>query len=335
VKRRLKVTVLLDWPCVPDDDPQLLREPRDPATEYHVASTLRELGHHVTVLGVSDLQAMVGGLREQEPDIVFNLTEEFRGDRRHDRNLAAVLEVMGVPFTGSGSAGLMLCRSKGLCKQLLNFHRIRVPGFLELPAGRRVRVPRTLRYPMVVKPLYEDGSEGIFNASLVRTEEALVERVRIVHERFEQPAIAEEYVAGRELYVAVLGNTRLAVLPPRELFLRQQGNGAPVLATYSVKWNAEYREKWGVRFGFAEVSPGLMARLARICRRVYRSLELRDYARIDLRVTPEEEIVVLEVNPNPDIAHGEDVAEAAERAGIPYPRFIQRLLRLALARWGA
>ena len=150
------------------------------------------------------------------PDLVFNLTEQFGGDRRFDKNIAALLEILDIPFTGSGATGLMLCRDKRLCKQLLSLHRIRVPGFAFLPLNRAVRVPKTLRYPLVVKPAFEDSSEGISNASLAANEEALRERVQFVHEGWQQAVIAEEYIEGRELYVSVLGNKRLVVLPIRE-----------------------------------------------------------------------------------------------------------------------
>lgn len=332
MKRFLRITVLMDAACVAADDPDFIGATGEPSTEYHVVANLRELGHKVSVLGVDrDVAAMVAGLRTQQPDLVFNLTEVFRGDRRHDRNLAALLELCGLPFTGSGATALMLCRGKGLCKQLLNLHRIRVPGFAVFHPGKSLRPPAGLRYPLVVKPVDEDGSEGISNGSLVKTTEALRERVTLVHERWRQAAIAEEYIDGRELYVAVLGHERLRVLPPREIFL---GNGdGPVMATYRVKWDHEYQERWNIRFGFAEVSDLLMRRLERVCKRAYRLLQLRDYGRIDLRVTPDGRIYVLEVNPNPDIAYGEEVAEAAERAGLSYPQLLQSILRMAMRRY--
>jgi D-alanine-D-alanine ligase len=112
-------------------------------------------------------------------------------------------------------------------------------------------------------------------------------------------------------------------------------SNGPVLATYRVKWDAAYQEKWGIEFGFADIGAELAANIGRVCKRVYRVLQLQDYGRVDLRVTPEGRIVILEVNPNPDIAYGEEVAESAEKSGIPYPRLIDRILRLALRRYGA
>ncbi len=334
MKKKLRITVLMDAACIASEDPCFTAVNGEPTTEYHVVSTLRQLGHQIAVLGVdADLGAVVNGLCEQRPDLVFNLTEVFRGDRCQDRNLAALLELSGLPFTGTGATGLMLCRGKGLCKQLLNLHRLRVPAFMVFPQGKPIRIPVGLRYPMVIKPVDADGSDGIANASLVCTPAALTERVLLVHERWRQAAIAEEYIEGRELYVSVLGNHRLRVLPPREIFLGTGNGDGPQLATYRVKWDPEYQKKWNIRFDFADVSAPLMRRLESVCKRVYRQLQLRDYGRIDLRVTPDERIVVLEVNPNPDIAYGEEVAESAERGGIAYPDLLQQILRLAMRRY--
>jgi D-alanine-D-alanine ligase len=154
-----------------------------------------------------------------------------------------------------------------------------------------------------------------------------------VHGRWNQPVIAEEYVEGREFYVTVLGNGRLTVLPPRECFFDSEAGQGPELVTYRVKWNTKYREKWKIRFGFAQLDERLGAAVERVCKKVYRVLELRDYARIDLRLTPENRIVVLEANPNPDLAYGEEVAEAAEKAGISYEALINRIIAIALRRY--
>ncbi len=334
MKRKLNITVLADRWTIPSNDPDFRQRPKEPTTEYHVIGTLRKLGHNVSILGLEDdITIVVTTLSEDKPDIVFNLTEQLGGDRRMDMNIAAVLEMLGVPFTGSGPTGLMLSRDKRLCKQLLTSHRIRVPGFVCIAQNRKVRIPKSLNYPLVIKPAFEDSSEGISNASLVSNETALLERVKFVHERWEQPVIVEEYVEGRELYVSIIGNNRLTVLPIRECFFDFDGPEGPQLATYRVKWNAEYRKKWSIKFGFAELDDHIVKNIERICKRVYRLLRTRDYGRIDLRLTPESKLVVLEANPNADIAYGEEVAEAAEKAGIGYEKFIDRILRLALRRY--
>ncbi|MHC4540331.1 MAG: D-alanine--D-alanine ligase family protein [Planctomycetota bacterium] len=303
MSRKLDIMVLMDGTAVPDNDPEFTQIPAVPTTEHHVIGALRELGHNVSIQPVEeDVGKIVAALTRGKPDLVFNLTEQFAGDRRFDKNIAALLEILDIPFTGSGAMGLMLCRDKRLCKQLLGLHRIRVPGFVSLPLSRPVRVPKTVHYPLVVKPAFEDSSEGISNASLASNEDALQERVRFVHDGWQQAAIAEEYIEGRELYVGV-------------------------------KFNAEYRKKWNITFGFAELEPATLKAVERICKRVYRVLQIRDYGRIDLRLTADSKLVVLEANPNPDIAYGEEVAEAAERGGISYEQLIARILHLALHRY--
>lgn len=332
MKRPKKVTVLVDAATVPDDDPGFESLPDEQSTEYHVIDTLRELGYRVSIIGVhDDIHDMIDRLGRYEPDVVFNLTEQFAGVRSMDKNIAGVLELLRIPFTGSGPEGLMLCRDKRLCKQLLARHKIRVPSFVSLSPGRASRVPRSIHFPLVVKPALEDGSEGISNASVVWDEQALRERAAFVHERWSQDVIAEEYITGRELYVSVLGNKRLTVLPIRECAFRYDAD-RPFLATYHVKWNETYRDRWGIEFGFADLDAETARRIGQICKKVYRVLQIRDYGRIDLRLTPEGRLVVLEANPNPGLAYGEEVAESAERAGIGYARLVDRIVRMALRR---
>ena len=334
MSRKLHITALVDGTTVPASDPEFAGTPAVPSTEYYVVGALRELGHTVSILPVKeDIGEIVASLVRDKPDLVFNLTEHFGGDRRFDKNIAALLEILNIPFTGSGAMGLMLCRDKRLCKQLLSLHRARVPGFASLPLNRPIRVPRTLRYPLVVKPAFEDSSEGISNASLVANQEALAERVRFVHEGWQQAAIAEEYIEGRELYVGILGNHKLQVLPIRECFFNSQANGGPHMATYRVKFNAQYREKWNISFGFAELEPAVVKAVERVCKKAYHVLQIRDYGRIDLRLTPENKLVVLEANPNPDIANGEELADAAAKSGISYQDLIARILHLAMQRY--
>ena len=334
MRRKLHVTVLVDAAEITDDDPNFEAQPENPTTEYHVIETLRELGHDVSVLGaVSDIGTIAGTLTEENPDLVFNLTEALEGDRTQDKNIAALLEMIGFPFTGTGAAGLLLCRDKLLCKQLLSLHKIRVPSFFSLPKGHRIPIAKTVRYPLVVKPALEDSSEGISNASLVNNRAELQERARFMHERWQQPAIAEEYIEGRELYVSILGNKRLTVLPPRECSFDSDNDSGPQLATYRVKWNQQYREKWNINFGFAELDPAIFRNIEHVCKKVFRVLQLRDYGRIDLRLTHDNKVVILEANPNPDLAYGEEVAEAAEKSGLTYEMLIDRIMHIALRRY--
>ncbi len=330
----MHIAVLVDPATIPVEDPEF-RDPADkPITEYHVCDALRALGHRVTVIGAEyDIASVARTLTERSPDLVFNLTEQFCGDRRMDKNIAALLELLDIPFTGAGAMGLLLARDKRLCKQILRLHKIRVANFISLPLRKAVRIPKKLPYPLVVKPTFEDSSEGIANASLVYDAEALAERAGFIHERWKQPVIAEEYIDGRELYVSVIGNQRLTVLPPRECYFNEESDQGPVMLTYRCKWDRQYREKWKIEFGFAELPEATLQSIERVCKRAYRALQLQDYGRIDLRLTPDGRLVVLEANPNPDIAYGEEVAEAADRAGIDYEALIDKIVHLALRRY--
>ncbi|UCD49857.1 MAG: hypothetical protein JSW27_20300 [Phycisphaerales bacterium] len=334
MSQQLNIVVLVDPVTIPPDDPHFHKQPEKPITEFHVCEALRILGHRVTVLGAEyDIAAVAQALTEETPDLVFNLTEQFCGDRRLDKNIAALLELLDIPFTGAGAVGLMLARDKGLCKQILTLHKIRVPNFIALPPRRAIRIPRRLPYPMVVKPAFEDSSEGLSNASVVYDPDALQERAAFIHERWKQPAIAEEYIEGRELYVSVIGNQRLTVLPPRECCFNAEGDQGPVILTYRCKWDDDYREKWKITFGFAELDDMILRNIERVCKRAYRALQLQDYGRMDLRLTPDNRLVILEANPNPDIAYGEEVAEAADRVGIDYESLIDKIVHLALRRY--
>jgi D-alanine-D-alanine ligase len=332
--KKLNITVLIDEVEIPANDPDLLAAPEEASTEYHVTGALRALGHNISVLGAAkNIEEMAAELKRQEPDLVFNLTEHLEGDRRFDKNIAALLEMSEIPFTGAGSTGLLLSRDKRLCKQLLGLYKIRVPKFVSFPLSKTIRPPKKLLFPLVVKPAFEDSSEGISNASIVESKDALKERVKFVHEKWQQAAIAEEYIEGRELYVSILGNKKLCVLPIRECHFDPKENDGPCLATYRVKWNEEYRKKWNIKFGLAKLETPVVKKIERICKKVYRVLQLRDYGRIDLRLTADNKICILEANSNPDLAYGEEVAEAAEKAGVSYENLIKRILNTALKRY--
>lgn len=332
----MNLAVLIDIEAVMEEDPAF--EGRTDAVrqtmEFQVIHALRDLGHAVEVLPLqADIIRTMTALREKAPEIVFNLTEHFGGDRRKDAHVAAMLDLLGLVSTGASTASLMLCRDKAVCKRVLGYHRIRQPFFHEVPVGRP-RPAGRLTFPMIVKPLFEDGSDGISLASVVRTPAELEERIALMHGKMKQPAICEEFIEGREIYVALLGNERLQALPPRELIFGPREAGGPTIATARVKFDEAYRKKWGIEYRHAEIDPVLEKRIARIGKRVFRLLDMRDYGRVDLRITPENEVVFLEANPNPALGVEDDVAESARRGGLAYPQLIERIVQLAARRRG-
>lgn len=334
--KRLRVLVLAHPDLVPPDNISSLseREAYAVKTEADVISTLKKLGHDVRVLGVQwELHPIREAIDAFKPDIVFNLLEEFHGETVYDHNVVSFLELMKSPYTGCNPRGLMLSRGKALSKKLLTYHRIRVPDFTVFPMGRKVRRPRRLAFPLIVKSLIEHSSTGISQASIVDTDERLVERVRFVHERIGTDAIAEEFIDGRELYVSVLGNDRLMVFTPWELIAENADPDARLIATAKAKHDPDYQTRKGIAIRAATDLPDeLIAKLVHDSKRIYRILELSGYARIDFRLDREGRTYFLEANPNPDIAEHEEFATAAYFDGIEYPNLLQRILRLGLRR---
>jgi D-alanine-D-alanine ligase len=301
-------------------------------TEFDVVSTLQEMGHEVRVLGVQDeLHPIRDAVDEFRPDIAFNLLEEFQGSVLFDQNVVSLLELLRVSYTGCNPRGLIISREKALSKKLLVYHRIRVPDFHVFAMGRKVRRPRPLGFPLIVKSLTEHSSLGISKASIVHDDDELAERVGFVHRRIKTDAIAEQYIDGREVYVSVLGNERLTAFPPRELVIESAHSDAPVIATERVKHDPSYQVRHGIEHRRATDLPAsVAAALPHLSKRIYRILNLSGYARVDYRVSADGLIWFLEANPNPEIAREEEFASAALDAGINYPELLQRLLNLGL-----
>jgi D-alanine-D-alanine ligase len=335
--KKLRVLVLMHRDFVPPESLKGLSEAAVDRikTEIDVTEALRLLGHEVRELGVHDeLRPLRTALEEFQPELVFNLLEEFQDQVVYDQHVVAFLELMRVPYTGCNPRGLTLARDKALSKLVAAHHRVRVPRFEVFREGRAVRRPARLRYPLIVKSLVAESSIGISKASLVRDDEALAARVRFVHEWIHTDAIAEEFIPGRELYVGLIGNERLSVLPPRELSM-QRAPGEELIATERVKHSLRYQEARGVEIAPADLAPELTARLARASKRVYEALHLDGYARLDWRLRADGELYFLEANPNPEIARFEEFALAAEASGLGYEALIQRILSLGLGRAGS
>jgi D-alanine-D-alanine ligase len=305
------------------------------ATEGDVHRALVDDRHEVRLLGLyDDVQPLLDEVKQHRPDLIFNLVEIFHDTTHWDKNIVALIEMLGIPHTGASSATLFLCNDKAMCKKILRFHRVRSPRFHTFYRGTGlVWLPATVKFPCVVKPLTEEASRGISQASVVDDQDQLAERVKMIHERMGRDAIAEEYIEGRELYVSVIGDARLRVLPPREMTFGQMADDEPRIATYKAKWDEAYRKRWGIRNAFAGgLKNGLAANLQDTCKRAYRALNIRSYARFDLRVTAAGQVYVIEPNANPNIARDDEVAQSADRVGIAYPALIRMIVNQALRR---
>jgi len=300
-------------------------------TEFDVVATLRdELGYEVEVIGVAeDLGAIQRTAERFQPHVAFNLLEEFAGVGVYDAHVVSYLESLRLPYTGSNPRGLMLCHDKALAKMLCRYHRIAVPRFAVFPIGRRMRRPKHLSFPLIVKSLTEDGSIGISQKSVVRDDAQLAERVAFIHRQLKTDALVERYIEGREIYVGVIGNERLQTLPLWELHLPGLPEGAPNIATERVKWDEKYQKRVGVETRAIDDLPDdTVNRIVHVCKRAYRALQLSGYARLDFRLTPEGKPFLIEANPNPQLAYGEDFAESADHAGLPYDRLLRKIISL-------
>jgi len=334
VKKKIKVLALFDAirPTTIDQDLTKEMKTEDWKTEANVLAALGTLGHPTEHLAIFDnLDLLRQKLETFAPDVIFNLADQFKNNRGFDQNIASLLEMQGVPFTGCGATGLVLCKHKGTSKKILGYHHIHVPNFVVIPRGQRIARLKRPKFPLLVKPVKEEASYGISQASFVTSDEQFRERVAFIHESHDSDVIAEEYIEGRELYVSVMGNAKLTVFPIRELVFREVPPNEPKIATYKAKWDEEYRKRWGLQNQFPEgLEPALVAQIEETCKRIYRLLTIEGYARIDLRLTAANEIYFIEANPNPILAADEDFAQAAGKAGLTYPQLIDRIIRQAM-----
>ena len=334
MKKKLKILALFDAMAPTTIDQNLSADLKtdDRKTEAGVLAALAELGCAAEYLAIyDDLDLLRQKLQSFAPDLIFNLADQFKNNRAFDQNIVSFLEMHGVPFTGCGSTGLTLCKHKGISKKILGYHRIHVPDFMVIARGKRAARPKRLKFPILVKPLKEEASYGISQASFVETDEQLKERTQFIHDNYDNDVIAEEYIEGRELYGSILGNHRLQIFPLRELLFKEVPPDEPKIATYKAKWDEDYRKRWGLENQFAEqLDPVLVRNIEQTCKRIYHLLTIDGYARLDLRLTADNRVYFIEANPNPILAPDEDFAQSALKANLPYPQLIDRIIRLGL-----
>jgi D-alanine-D-alanine ligase len=298
-------------------------------TEADVMASLEKSGHTVRALGLGDnLAELRSAITDWNPDIAFNLLEEFQGIVTYDQYVVAFLELMKLPYTGCNPRGMMISRDKSLSKQILSYHRIPTPGFAVFRRGQRYRLTRKLKFPLFVKSATEDASLGISQASVVQDAERLKERIEFIHEQTNSDALVEEYIEGRELYVGVMGNDRLRTFPVWEMDFGTLPDVMAGIATRKVKWDRRYQKKHGIRTAAArELPEGLPAYLDKLSKRIYRALYMSGYARMDFRMRPDGSVFALEANANPNISETEDFADSAKAAGVNYAAVLEHIIR--------
>lgn len=316
---------------------EALQPPVDPVIGQ-LEDTLRSLGHEVGRAEVADdLEALVRALREPPPELVINIAESYAGKSALESNVAGLLNLMHLRYTGSSPAGLLLAGDKSLTKKMLGFHDILTPEFATVYRGA-LDVAGDISFPVIVKPPQEDASIGISSHSVVHELKDLLQRISELQSAYQAPVLMEQYIEGREFYVGVLGNANAKALPLIEMDFSGFPADRPRIASWEAKWGdgaagagAEFA---GTRSIFpTDVPEELAARMQRVSLEAFHALRLRDYARIDLRVTPSEEIYVIEVNPNCYLERDSEYARAAAKSGLEYPALIARIVELATARY--
>ncbi len=308
----------------------------EPEQEYQVAHALLKKGHDVQLLPVGeDPSELLSGLRDRPPDVVFNCTEAFQNMDKLDFVVPALLEAEELCYTGAPPVALMATRNKALSKKLLSHHGIHVPDFVTYRLGEKVPAKVDMTFPVIVKPLQLDASMGISQASVVHSRDELAARVEFVHQRFAGAAIAEQFVAGRELYIGLLGNgKKLKVLPATEMVFDKDTKPEERIATKSAKWDEGYRERKGVKNVIARpLSKSVQEELERIAVTAFRTLWLRDYARLDIRLDADDGIWVIEANANPYLNWEHEISKAAQKSGLEWPDFIDKIAKVARKRY--
>jgi len=304
--------------------------PERSSVEAYLLDALRAQRLKVTVVPFdAAVASTIAELRALKPALVFNLTECVDGDRSHDAAIAGLLDLLRIPYTGAGPGGLRLARDKALSKHIAADLGVAVPRYFVIPPKGPIRNPR-VPYPLIIKPQFGDGSDEVRGNSLVKNERELAQRVRVLRRRITEPLICEEFIEGRDLYVALLGN-KPDVMPAVELVIGRRGPGAPTFASYKLKNDGAYRSRWRIRWRVAKLSANLRRDVEAASRAIFHALEQRDYGRIDYRLTPDGRLVFLEANANPDL-HPHAMGNNQCFAGVAWGDALRRIVDEALAR---
>jgi D-alanine-D-alanine ligase len=301
-----------------------------------VAEALEEAGHKVSVLTIhNDVPEMIAGIKERKPDLIFNLVEAFADDIMGGlMGVVGVLDLLQIPYTGGGPGELYLQEDKALAKRLLAYEQVLYPDYAVFAPGADFETGGgKLHMPLFVKPLRMDASLGIDEESLVRTTQEMMDRIQFIHKKFGDSALVEEYIEGREFYVGVLGNQEPVAFPPIEMDFSGLPDGSVPVLDNKAKWDVTSERYQGTKAVIAQLEPELKARLQNAALAAYRGLRVRDYGRIDMRLSTDGEIHVIEVNASCYLEKKSEFAMAAAAHGIEYGQLINNIASVALERW--
>jgi D-alanine-D-alanine ligase len=333
----LKVAVLYDvWGEEDTSEPeatQVGRKRKVKEDREEIFDALGKLGHEPSYYVLDGRPQSLYGLGKCGADLIFNLTESYAGDDTKEMNVSAYMDLLGLPYTGAGPHAHFLAQDKATAKKMFAFHEIRTPFFATAYRGN-IDHAHDVKFPLIVKPQSEDGSIGIDAAAVVTGVKELMERVEYVQNEFDSPALIEEYIEGREIYASVLGSyEKTEVLPLVELDLSKLPRGTPKIASRDVKFETDSKAYKLTKSTIAEdLDEATVQKLSETALAAYRAVKLRDYGRIDMRLTPEGEVYVIEANPNPWLSSKHEFAMAAKKSGRSYTQLIGEIVDMALER---
>jgi D-alanine-D-alanine ligase len=305
-----------------------------PMEEFeYVARKLENVGFLVYTLNIRDnLEFMLNNLRKEKPDVVFNFVEIYKDNPRLEMNVVGLYELLGIPYTGAPALALANCQNKILAKRLLSSGGIRIPNFY-IVSVKSARYVHNLNYPLLVKPAFEDASVGIENESIVNNSKQLRKRIEHVLKQFQQPALVEEFIEGRELNVAVMGDKRLRVLPINEIDFSTMPDHLHNIVSYQAKWDPHHESYHKtIPICPAPLPKNIEIKAKELAFKAFKVMGCRDYARVDMRLTKDNKLYVLEINPNPDITDGAGFMRSAQNAGMTYAEALKRIVKYALGR---
>jgi len=335
---KLRIGVLYDYWWDDDEERVEGERPRKKSPDEDVRAVyegLRKSGHSPIYVRLDGTRESLIELARSQSDLIFNLTESFAGDDGQDTNVAGYLELLGRRFTGAGSTGLYLAQDKGLAKKIFAFHGIHTPYFSTVYRGR-MEHSHDIKFPVIVKPAREDGSIGIQFGAVCGSIKELMDRIDYVHAEFDTPALIEEYIEGRELYVGVLGNEKPEALPVVELDLSKLPEGTPKIAGTEVKWEEDTQVYKATKPFFPDdLDEEVTKKLQDTAVQAFQALQLKDYGRVDFRLATDGTVHVLEVNPNPYLMPTAEFSMAAKKSGRSYIETVGEIVELAVARYAA
>jgi D-alanine-D-alanine ligase len=300
-----------------------------------IEKSVKSLGYSTALCDLrGTLKNLAGVVRKEKPDLIFNLAESLGEDAMGEIRVACFFELLEAPYTGSAPYALASALNKARAKEILNFHKIPTPKYFLVQKTSEIGGGE-LRLPLIIKPAREDGSIGINERSLVKNREDFVSGVQRIFREFNPPALVEEFIAGKEIHLAIFGNKNPEIMPIVEIDFSGLPAGYPRILTYDAKWRTEHAAYRGTPIICpAKINPALEKEIKNLALRVYRIFECRDYARIDFRLDEANRPFVLEVNPNPDISFDNSgFCKAAEAAGMDYTAIIKKIIDSAFERY--